>query len=894
MVDVRLSFYHEFSLLTTYSAAEATGHLFFAYLRSLSPNSVRGLNGISALPLSLQALVQDTDYPPQKPALGYISKVVMVVDSVSPTPFALLRRAKHFEYRDDDHALREFSDYEDPIKALTDECQRVLKSISSTNQSTFSTSKASTSLPDASWSRFEDIGFGGFGDYSDQEDDLKSSALGIKRKQPQGLRSTPQSKSHDLGRPTTPSWADFLSSGFVDETNGNRPAPLLLPPDKILPPIDRGQSSQSHLRKANDDSSLEPGELASINTINFDDAFWWVWISSLAGEETIERKAVFGRCALIETIIKGGKWLIMEEIVKGAAPAPEEGAYIAEKKSRFGFTTRGRFARNKSISRKPPPIPKIDPYARNNQISPMSKVSIGPDQHARIQAAAAVLQQKQQAQENAVPRRSRMEDAVSTKTSSVFTLQPVIMSEAAPAMKWANSYDKNAIRAAYLGNNFAGRGSNVDLTGPVAIDNTVDTNGYATLMANDPSVNPPATRTDIGGLPRDESGLSGKGSAKNRDLPALPLASNHHPTTPYTDPDFVPPAPLPSAPNHGTTFSNEMATQAAKVPLPPANPMESSPNMAEKPLPYSGSNYVSGNEAAQHISDSSHETPAVGTSQPSSPESKKENKKLSKAQGGGIKNFFGRKKSGVPNLPAPSQPADSTAVAAARAAYVGPQMKPNYNASQTKLSRRLSGIGRSKAPTPSMSSPAIHSIQDSEEQETAAPLPFTKQYEPPNGYGSQVSLSRVGLDEQQDANRQFRSFDQGPMMDQPAFVPESSPEQSNPPTPIDPGRGRQSIEYGSADATRGQEPESEPTRIPQASNRVSAEERGRVDESESDDERSDSPALDRWAQIRKNAAERAAKHNGSQTNLMHTDKTDDGDADGETSGEESKHIELMT
>jgi hypothetical protein len=30
------------------------------------------------------------------------TKVVMIVENVSPTPFSLLRRAKNFEYRDDD------------------------------------------------------------------------------------------------------------------------------------------------------------------------------------------------------------------------------------------------------------------------------------------------------------------------------------------------------------------------------------------------------------------------------------------------------------------------------------------------------------------------------------------------------------------------------------------------------------------------------------------------------------------------------------------------------------------------------------------------------------------------------------------------------------------------
>lgn len=822
----------------------------------------------------------------------------MVVDRVSPTPFALLRRAKHFEYRDDDRALREFSDYEDPAQALTDECQRVLKCISSTNQSTVSNSKASTSLPDASWSRFEDIGFGGFGEYSDQEDDLDSSALGRKRKPTQGLRSTAHSKSHDLGRPTTPSWADFLSSGFVDENNVNGPAPLLLPPDKILPPIDtrRGQSSQSHLRK-NDDSTLEPGELASINTTQFDDAFWWVWISSLAGEETMERKAVFGRCALIETIIREGKWLIMEEIVKGAAPAPEEGAYIAEKKGRFKFTTRGRFARTKSISRKPPPVPKVEPYARSNQISPMSKVSIGPDQHARIQAAAAALQQKQKQQEQEVvgSRRARTEDAISTKTSSVFTLQPVIMSEAAPAMKWANSYDKNAIRAAYLGNNFAGKGSNADLSGPVAMNATIDTNGSVTPVVRDYGLKPKPALTNGGGLPRDESGHSGKESAKDRDLPALPLDSptKQH-TTPFTDPKQMPPAPLPTVPKDGAHLSNDVAIQAATVPLPATTPMESSQNLTKKPLPDDELNRYVTNESARYKPDPATQDPAAGpTSQTSSPESKKGDKKLAKNQGGGFKNFFGRKRPGVPNLPVAPQPADSTAVAAARAAYVGPQMKPNYTAGQTKLGRRLSGIGRPKAPAmPTMSSPAVNSIQDSEEREIRAPAPVVRPIEPQNGYGhSQASLDRVDPDGQRKANRQFPSFDQGPMIDQPAFVPESSPEQTGPPTPVDSGHGRHSIERGSANETRVQD--HEPNQLAHANNLVPTAARDYDDESESDEDRSDSPALDRWAQIRKNAAERAAKQNVAQPKPNHEDKTDDGDADGETSGEESKYEDLI-
>ena len=65
-------------------AADATSHLFFAYLRSMAPDSVRGISGISSLPIALQSLVQATEYPPQTPTLLQVAttKVVMIVDTV--------------------------------------------------------------------------------------------------------------------------------------------------------------------------------------------------------------------------------------------------------------------------------------------------------------------------------------------------------------------------------------------------------------------------------------------------------------------------------------------------------------------------------------------------------------------------------------------------------------------------------------------------------------------------------------------------------------------------------------------------------------------------------------------------------------------------------------------
>jgi len=792
----------------------------------------------------------------------------MVVDSVSPTPFALLRRAKHFEYRDYDRTLQAFSDFEDPVQALTDECRRVLKSISSANQSAASTTKDSTALGDSSWSRFEDMGFGGIGDYDDEEND---SAFGKKRRAPQGLRSAPHAKTNDFGRPTTPSWADFLSSGFVEENTTPPPAPLFLPPDKILPPIDldrRGKSSQSHKRQP-DDSALEPGELASINAIDLDDAFWWAWITSLAGEETIARKAVFGRCALIETNIGGGTWLVIEEMVKGAAPEPEAGAYIAEKKGRFTFGRNRKMSGTKAMGRKTPP-PGIQPYIRENVASPSSKTSIGPDQHARIQAAAAVLQQKQRQQENGQatsnysPRRGRNADARSTKTTSVFTLQPVIMSEAGPAMKWANSYDKQAIRTAYLGDNFAGKGSTTDLGTPRG--NNLDTQGSVTPQAipQRPKAEPP--KPDYGfprhGIPGEDSGIN-----TNRHLPALPAPTPGERTLQMpagTPPPLrAPPAPLPAAPQMPTqppppaplpigpevAPANAVAADAAEVPLPATTPMEPS----EKPLPAA--------EGEPLVLTHTHTDSQTDDLAPSeSPESNKGGKKLKKQQGGGMRGFFNKKK-GPPLLAAP-RPADSLAVIAARAAYQGPSMKPNYQASGAGqlLGRRLSGIGRKK--TPPASTPTSPPIPDADEPLPAPPAPFIEQYD------SQASLSRVETTERRHANNELQTFDQGPV-DQPAFVPadtEGSPRRPS---------------FVADDCSDGPSRLTTPERGAHYEPLIG---HGQYEHSVSSEEtpRTPSPVQDRWAQIRQNAADRAANHN-QHIRQASQDKTEDGEESGEES-----------
>ncbi|KAL3453508.1 hypothetical protein BJX65DRAFT_125602 [Aspergillus insuetus] len=750
------------------SAADATSHLFFAYLRSLSPDTPRGLSGISTLPIALQTLVQATEYPPETPTLLQVSttKVVMIVDTVSPTPFALLRRAKNFEYRDSDHHLQEFAGYEDPLKALTDECLRVLKCISSTNQSN-AVSEPSASNRDASWSRFEDLGFGGSLDATLEES--SSNSTSAPKDFGGSLRSVPHSGGGDLGRPTTPSWADFMSSGFSgdDSASFKAPvAPLLLPPDKVLPPIAavRGQSSQSHKRGLNgltDETSMDPGELASIANIELDDSFWWVWISSLAGEEPATRKAVFGRCALLETVIRNAKWLVLEEQVKGAAPEPEPGAYIVEKKRFFGFSTRrNKLGRRKSSAKKINSVE--DSYKRPNNQAPHSKASIAPDQHARIQAAAAALQRKHREEQelaNGTKSNAAQDSSYSTKTNSIMTLQPAILNEASQAMKWASNYDKHAVRAAYLKNSRAGTGAVTD-------------------------------------------------EQKEQPIPSITASSKQPPAAPPKD---ATPAETATAPN--VTQKN---TDEAKVSTNPAAKATVAPPPKD----------------------------SVDADVP--------HKLKKKPANTGFKNMFGTSKKKEPEAKPPTKPtpAEGSAVAAARAALEG----------KAKASQGNGSVTLRKKPAP-VAAPVKHTKADTKvaPEPPAVVEPPAQPSEPeapaPSALAPQVltdkpkirreaeydALSRVDTNEQVAADREFSRFDQGPLLDQPAFAPEDSPTQETPPE------------------NAKMEPVSPPSSPPRAANNTSQ---------------------DRWAQIRKNAAERVA-----QAEVRTSTADDDG---GNTSEEESK------
>ncbi|EQL02000.1 hypothetical protein OCS_02285 [Ophiocordyceps sinensis CO18] len=762
-------------------AADATSHLFFAYLRSLSPE--QSLTGISMLPRSLEKLLKETDYPPptSRQMMSSTNKLAMVVDAVSPTPFALLRRAGHFQYRDSDVGLQEFASYDDPVQALTEECLRVLKSISAANQSQVSSVKHSTSLRDASWSRFEDIGFASALDEDDTVEDGAAPPRPL-----QALRSTPAS-GNDMGRPTTPSWADFLSSGFHDD-HPHGPN-MLLPPDKAIPPLEsqfrQHQSSQSHRPRLEREQDLEPGELASITVFELDDAFWWVWMISLAPEETSDRKSAFGRCAVIETKISSARWIVVEEMIIGAAPEPVQGAYIAEKKRFFSWTKRGKtLGRSKTMARKGQDRGDANTAAKGGA----NNTAPGAETHARIQAKAAQLRamkdhEQQVASAASSQRRGRTDaELLSEKTNSIFTLQPNIAGEASSAMKWVKKYDKGTIKDAYLANNNAGRGL---------------------VVSPAPSEGGPAPGTD---------GHEASPPVPDKDLSPAPSA-------PPGSPLRSPLSPTPEPENEETQMSSWEVVADAGV---------GSPEQCPSPLPL------------PKDSDYAPSEPKTSTTS--------ERAKLHKSNKGktsGFRKLFGRKNRPHKLPESASAPLNGVLQQEQSALEPVPQQTPTPAATPPPAHEGVAPPPLDEDRLPAEALSPVNAIPDT--PKSMEPLERNQELEQAP---AAEDVSQVDARDFAEANQEFSRFDQGPLMDQPAFAPDG--EDASPP-PI-----ARHQDASKAVPKKGLEELSH----------------------------SASPGVqDRWAQIRKNAAQRAATRPKEDHPPVVAGKAAEGEED--ASGEET-------
>lgn len=431
---------------------------------------------MSQLPRSMQKLVAETEYPPATPNLlkSTTSKVLLLVDAFSPTPLALLRRAKKLEHRNGDPGFQRLCISEDPTKLLTPECCRVLECISADNYSDASDVKATTGVQnDASWSRFEDLGFTSFPNGTASK---RSSA--ISKKSPVKQRRSPKRRTHV----PAPSWNDFLASGFSDNGTLKDAAELTLPPEDILPPIhSQRESLKSTGPSLHKVESLKPAEVSDVNQIELDETFWWVWIASLAMEESPRRKAVFSKCLIMETEMEGRRWLVLEErLRRDSTPLPpppqpitpvitEEQPIVVEKRNKFGFNKKTRGQRSASDRRSEDPSEFYQQSEAPTRVSASTSLAMAtkqrtpsPDheQRARVQAAAAALVQEKRDQEFAkqMRKRGRIHDDARSRTSSILSVEPGLARDAVPALQWARRFDKEIIRARYLGDSYAGKG----------------------------------------------------------------------------------------------------------------------------------------------------------------------------------------------------------------------------------------------------------------------------------------------------------------------------------------------------------------------------------------------------------------------------------------------------
>jgi hypothetical protein len=268
---------------------------------------------------------------PVAPGATSVLRITLTVRTVSPTPFALLDRlARHSfvqtnpEEKGDalEAIIEAYTNYNDPTRALTAECLRVLKLISATNESDALTAallRTPNSLEDKTWTRFADLGFEGLASSEGDSDDESEFSVAT------GPNADRSRRRDFLGvnRPKTPSWGDFLVSGFSGERGSN--GGFSLPPDKLLPPISTSTLSSTAGRRSVTSRDgqpmyrstlheLEKGEVKSVERTRVDDALWSAWIGSLCGEELEENKAVFGRCVIAETdaMDSGRRWIVVE------------------------------------------------------------------------------------------------------------------------------------------------------------------------------------------------------------------------------------------------------------------------------------------------------------------------------------------------------------------------------------------------------------------------------------------------------------------------------------------------------------------------------------------------------------------------------------------------------
>jgi hypothetical protein len=412
-----------------------------------------------------------------------------------------------------------------------------------------------------------------------------------------------------------------------------------------------------------------------------------------------------------------------------------------------------------------------------------------------------------------------MDEASSIKTNSVLTLQPHLLSEAGPAMKWDKRFgegakDKDALRAQYLGDINAGKGLGNDLVST--------TNGRSSPLP------PEISNRDLPALPKSQTDLP----ASRSQVWENPAASGSKDVT-VTPVPWPEDSPLPTP-----------QLQPEENPLPSTEHVDRHPAL-RAPVPERKaitpvlSNVRASEEQARH------------------PEPRKLEKKK-KEGGGGFRKLFGRKKTdtstpaGVNQTRPSEDDARLRALDAARSTSRVSHHNQQYREQSPAISVEQAEPVRTR-------SPALE----------PSPVAF-EQAQPPTEHPLAPDSAAL---EQREADRAFSRFDQGPMEDMPAFVPEDSDDEDHAAPPVVYRR-----------------PVGQDSRIPRPvtpPQQHAAYARDDVSEDSIEAGRQVSPSQDRWAQIRKNAAERAARLSEEQTHRSRSQSQSQRTDEGETSGEET-------
>lgn len=401
---------------------------------------------------------------------------------------------------------------------------------------------------------------------------------------------------------------------------------------------------------------------------------------------------------------------------------------------------------------------------------PLNRTKIGPDQAAKIQAAATSLRQQQAQLENQ-SRSPAGGQRSSQRTNSVFTLQPVILSEATPAMKWANKYDRDAIREAYL--------------------NGIPLEGHSR----------PATERSLPALPTEDADEERLEDRRQRPVSLMP----------------PPPPPMhkPDPPNKYDNRPTPISKATPSIPSPTFSPTGSglfppSPTTNGRTSPALQSPPLSPPSARSRASNSS------------TPEKIKKTSRF--------KSFFSSKK------PEP--------ITTGR---VIPQSTENSN--NGNLSLPSPGLGRRLSMQKKRNAPVA--FQGTVTDSAPAPVTSTTILTPQRHENESLNTSS---EEMHETTQVFSPFDQGPL-DAPAFVPDDSPDATEPSSPIEETRPTVPEKEDSMPISEDSAPTS-PSEV--------------------------MPVQDRWAQIRKNAAERAKVPKAPEESDARGSMDE-----GETSGEET-------